>query len=145
MAFAEMVTRREPRACRAGSVGGLAPPGQEPRHRVICCTHCTQFSVLPPPRDDPLPLPSHGDPPPQQGPHHSISCLSGTLCLCRLGLEWSLPSLPDFLTGKEGPSPLILESQRLLGTSRVISVTGVMNSNRISTKPSETGVPVTPY
>lgn len=49
----------EPLASRAGSVGGLAPPGQEPSRWVICCTHCTQLSVLPPPRDDPLPLLLH--------------------------------------------------------------------------------------
>lgn len=95
MAYAGMVTRREPLASRAGSVGGLAPPGHEPRRWVICCSYRTQFSVLPPPRETPCP-------PPPSLPHcrvnstqsptlrHSLPLLSG------IGKE---PSHPDFLMG----------------------------------------------
>lgn len=99
MAFAEMVTRREQLASRAGSVGGLAPPGHEPRRWVICCTQTAPNSVLPPPRETPGP-PSPGRPSPTSGSTAlSLPSLRDSPPLSfGIGRE---PGNPDFLMGDD--------------------------------------------
>lgn len=74
-------------------MGGLTPPGHEPRLQVICYTHCTPLSSGTSKRR-PLPHPPR-HPSPTQGQHHSISHISGSpftqvLCSWHLGLELSL-------------------------------------------------------
>lgn len=142
VAFAEMVTRRPP--CLPGGLRGWSrtsrprakTPGYLLRtgHPILCSATS---------RGRPLALLSHGDPPPRQGPHHSISRLRDPLPLSSgTGTE---PARPSTYSHREGPSALIPESQRPLGASRASFVTGAMDSSRISTKPSKMGVPATPY
>lgn len=126
----------EPLASRAGSVGGLAPPGQEPKplgyllhtlHPTLCFATSQGPSPAPPPARIP---------PPSQGQHLSSSPLSGgppAAPVGGVGME-----LASCLSDGGRPSLSLSVS----GASRVISVTGMMDSNCISIQPPRVGGPV---
>lgn len=143
-------------ASRAGSVGGLAPPGHEPRCWLICCTYCTQFSVFPPPGDNPLPpLPApapkphrHSSPTVGSTPQLNLPSLRAVLCCSGQSafVMWDCNRACPFWFSDVGwPLQLILESPRDSWGPRIFLVTGMIHSNCISTDPSEVGVPQAPH
>jgi hypothetical protein len=152
-AFSEMVTRLSS-SPGAGAVGGLAPPGHEPRLWVIV-THCTwSLSVLPPPREDPLaPAPKVSLPVLSQSQYHSISHLWGGWSEgdCPLMLKllafvlwdcnpaWSSDFLMGTATSAYSRVPETLEA------SWVYLASGMMNSNCIFTTPPTTGLLSPPH
>lgn len=128
-------------ASRAGSVGGLTPPGHEPSaglfvahtlHPILLFCHLPEMT--PSSASAQHPSPTAGSTPLNLPSSQGLSLPFSS----EIGME---PGHPDFPMGDD-PLCFSRAPETPLGATWIVLVTGMMNSNSISTNPPKMGVPL---